>query len=203
MTCKVRRDFRIITDVISRVSLVTSNVRGSSICSPKSLYKKTSNEFLAELKAVVKTGSLKVPETRPVLPQSAATNLLWQACVNQPALTHTPRHHREEGRRRNFLSCSDHSWIKTTAIFFPLHSSLSISFSANFFLYSTKRWSYGTGIGAVKWLLWKEMETATRVQILDETDCIFHRTNTQKKRESNYSPSKNRLGSLALVRQPI
>ena len=49
MTCKVRRDFKIITDVLSCVSLVTSNIRGSSICSPKSLCKKTSNEILAEL----------------------------------------------------------------------------------------------------------------------------------------------------------
>ena len=118
MTGKVRRDFEIITDVSSRVSLVTSNFRESSICSPKSLYKKTSKEMWAELKAVVKTGALKVPEARSVLPQSAATDLLWQACVKQPALTHTLRHHREQGRR-NFSSCSDHSWIKTTAIFFP------------------------------------------------------------------------------------
>ena len=36
MTCKVRRDFKTITDVLSRVSLVTSNIWGSSICSPKS-----------------------------------------------------------------------------------------------------------------------------------------------------------------------
>ena len=61
-TSKVRRDFEIITDVISPVSLVTSNIRGSSICSSKSLYKKTSNEILAEMKAVVKRVTLKVPE---------------------------------------------------------------------------------------------------------------------------------------------
>ena len=48
MTCKVRRDFKIIPDVLSRVSLVTSNIQRSSICSPKSLYNKTSNEILAE-----------------------------------------------------------------------------------------------------------------------------------------------------------
>ena len=41
---------------------MTSNIRESSICFPKSLYKKTINEILAELKAVVKTGELKVPE---------------------------------------------------------------------------------------------------------------------------------------------
>ncbi len=55
MTCKVKRDFKIITDVLSRVSRVTSNNRGSSICSPKYLYKKTSNEILRELKAAFKT----------------------------------------------------------------------------------------------------------------------------------------------------
>ena len=143
MTFKVRRDFKIITDVISRVSLVTSNIRESSICSPKSLYKKTSNEILVELKAVVKTGALKVPEAptchTPVCYDPFAVT---SVCQTASSLTHTHRHHREEGRRRNFLSCSDHSWI--TAIFFPLPSSLSISFSADFFLYNRKRWSYGT-----------------------------------------------------------
>ena len=59
MTSKVRRDFKIITDELSRVSLLTLNIRGSSIFSPKSLYKKISNEILAELKAVVKKGVLK------------------------------------------------------------------------------------------------------------------------------------------------
>ena len=115
MTSKVRRDFKIITDVLSRVSLVTSNIRGSSICSPKSIYKKTSNEILAELKAVVKTGALKV------LRQSAITYLLWQACVKQPALTHSlssPRgREKKDATKMKFSSCSDHSWIKTTAIF--------------------------------------------------------------------------------------
>ena len=46
MTWKVRRDFKKITDLWSPVSLVTSNIRGSSICSPKSQYKKTSTEIL-------------------------------------------------------------------------------------------------------------------------------------------------------------
>ena len=53
------------------------------------------------------------------------TYLLWQAC--QTASSHT--HQREEGRRRNFSSCSDHSWIKTTAIF----SSLTFEFEYFFF----------------------------------------------------------------------
>ena len=34
---------------------------GILICSPKSLYKKTSQEIKGDLKAVVKTGALKVP----------------------------------------------------------------------------------------------------------------------------------------------
>ena len=34
------------------------------------------------------------------------------------------------------------------------------------------------------------IHTATRVQILDETDGVFHSTNTNRERyESNYSPS--------------
>ena len=81
-------------------------------------------------------------------PDLSYPSLLQLICcdkrVSNNQLTHTPCHHREEERRRNFLSCSDHSWIKMTAIFFPLPSSLSISFSVDFFLYSTKRWSYGT-----------------------------------------------------------
>ena len=90
MICKVRCDFKIINDVLSRVSLVTSNIRGSSICSPKSHYKKTSNEILAELKAVVKTGVLKVPRPRPVLPQSATTYL--------SGVCYTTKRKGEEGR---------------------------------------------------------------------------------------------------------
>ena len=88
MTCKVRRDFKIITDVISRVSLVTSNIRGSSICSPKSLYKKTSNEILAELKAVVKTGVLTVPEA-PTHPTPVCYDLSAVTGMCQTASSHT------------------------------------------------------------------------------------------------------------------
>ena len=161
MTCKVRRDLKIITDVISRVSLVTSNICESSICSSKSPYKKTSNEILAELKAVIKTGALKVPEapTRhtPVwYDRSAVTS------VCQTASSHTHCHHREEGKRRNFSSCSDHN-RKTTAIFFPLPSSLSISFSVDFFLYSTKRWSYGTFVALQKGAFWLPSTMVTNV----------------------------------------
>ena len=34
------------------------------------------------------------------------------------------------------------------------------------------------GVPVVYWLSSKEMDTATRVQILDKTDCISHSTNT-------------------------
>ena len=47
---------------------MTSNILGSSICSSKSLYKKTSQEILAELKAGFKTGASKVQETNPSYP---------------------------------------------------------------------------------------------------------------------------------------
>ena len=101
MTCKVRRDFKIITDVLSRVSLVTSNIQGSSICSSKSLYKKTSNEILAELKAVVKTGALKVLEasTRPtpVCYDLSAMTGMCQTASSHPHPVTTKRKG-EEGR---------------------------------------------------------------------------------------------------------
>ena len=148
MTCKVGHDFEIITDLSSRVSLVTSNVRGSSIRSPKSLYKKTGNEILAELKAVVKTSALRFLKspTRPV--PVCYGRSVWQACVKQPAFTHTtspPRGREEKGATKtNFSSCRDHSWIKTTAIFSTL------TFEFEYFLFcellslQPKRWSYGT-----------------------------------------------------------
>ena len=103
------------------VSLVTSNIRGSSICSPKSLYKKTSQEILGELKAAFKTGESKVLRTRPVLP-----NLLWQACVNSqlsPTPPSPPRGREKKNvTKMNFSSCNDHSpkWIiNEYYIFFP------------------------------------------------------------------------------------
>ena len=104
MTCKVRRDFKIITDVISSVSQVTSNIRGSSICSPKSLYKKTSNEILVELKAVVKTGALKVPEapTRPT-PVYYGRSALTGVCQTASSHPHHVITERKggEGRYKN------------------------------------------------------------------------------------------------------
>ena len=80
---------------------MTSNIRGSSICSPKSLYKKTSNEILAELKAVVKTGPLKVPEA-PTRPTLVCYDLSAMIGVCQTANSHphhvTTERKGEEGR---------------------------------------------------------------------------------------------------------
>ena len=53
------------------------------------------------------------------------------------------------------------------------------------------------------------MNTATRVQILDETDCISHNTNTLGKGMNPIilppamGKSQDRLGSSALVRQLV
>ena len=69
-------------------------------------------ESSGELKAVVKTGALKVLEADPSYP-----SLLRPICcdkrVKQPALTHTPSPPRERERKVatkvNFLNYSDHS----------------------------------------------------------------------------------------------
>ena len=138
---KVSRDYRVRAewpaklDVISNnhrwiitcfttVSLVTSNIRGSSICSPKSLYKKTTPEILEEVKADFKTGASKVPRPRPVLP-----SLLWpicQACVNSqlsPTPPSPPRGREKKNvTKMNLSSWNDHSpkWIINYCyIFFP------------------------------------------------------------------------------------
>ena len=105
------------------VSLVTSKIRGSSICSPKSLYKETSQEILGELKAAFKTGASKVPSPRPAL-----SSLLWpicQACINSqlsPTPPSPPRGREKNVTKMNFLSCNDHrpKWIIDDCyIFFP------------------------------------------------------------------------------------
>ena len=113
---------------------MTSNIWGSSICSPKSLYKKTSNGILAELKAVVKTSALTVSEA-PTRPTPVCYDLCAMTGVCQTASSHphsvTTERKGEEGRNKkmNFSSCRDHSWIKTTAIF----SSLTFEFGYFFF----------------------------------------------------------------------
>ena len=103
---------------------MTSNIRGSSICSPKSLYKKTSHEILGELKAAFKTGASKVPRPRPVLP--SLLRLICQACVNSqlsPTPPSPPRGTEKKNvTKMNLSSCNDHSpkWITNDCyIFFP------------------------------------------------------------------------------------
>ena len=131
------------------VSLVTSNIRGSSICSPKSLHKKTSHEVLAELKAAFKTGASKVPRSRPVLP--SLLRPICQACVNsQLSPTHavgTKRKGEEERSETNFSSCNDRSskWIiNDYYIFFPNLRIWAFLFLRTPFFKNTKRWSYVT-----------------------------------------------------------
>ena len=124
MTCKVRRNLRIITDELSRVSRQFHwwhRTFGVFDLFPKTLYKKTSQEILGELKAAFKTGESKVPRLRPVL-----TSLLWQACVNSQLSPTPPSPPRGRGKKNvtkmNFSSCNDHSpkWIINDCyIFFP------------------------------------------------------------------------------------
>ena len=97
---------------------------GSSICSPKSLYKKTSHEFMRELEAVFKTGPSKVSRPRTVLP--GLLRLICQACVNSqlsPTPLSSPRGRAKKNvTKMNFSSCNDHSpkWIINDCyIFFP------------------------------------------------------------------------------------
>ena len=74
------------------VSLVTSNILGSSICSLKSLYKKTSQEILAELKADFKTGASKGSEA----PTHATQSVMTGVC-QQLALTNTAAAYKRKG----------------------------------------------------------------------------------------------------------
>ena len=101
-----------------------------------------------ELKAVVKTGALKVLEADPLYP-----SLLQPICcdkrVSNNQFSHTPRHHQWEGIGRTrqkwtFWITAIIAELKRLLYCFPFPS--SFSFSVDFFLYSTKRWSYGTGV---------------------------------------------------------
>ena len=115
-------------------SRLTSNIRGTSICSPKSLYKKTSNEILEQSwRQLSKNGCVKGGGPDPSNP-SRLRPTCYDRRASNSQLSPWPHHHREEGRRRtqqkmNFSSCSDHSWIKTTVIF----SSLTFEFEYFFF----------------------------------------------------------------------
>ena len=86
-------------------------------------------------------------------PQPSYPSLLRPICfdrrVSNSQLSPTPCYHREEGRRRTQQKRTFRVAViiadkKRVLYFLPLPSSLSISFSVDFFLYNTKRWAYGT-----------------------------------------------------------
>ena len=119
-----QNNHRWIITCFTTVSLVTWNIRGSSICSQKSLYKKTSQEILAELKAAFKTGESKVPRPRHVLP--SLLRPICQACFNSQLASTPPspprRRKKKNVTKMNFSSCNDHNpkWIINDCyIFFP------------------------------------------------------------------------------------
>ena len=68
-----------------------------------------------------------------------------------------------------------------------LYNSSHYHNTQRWFLLAFKIYKQEKGVPVVYWLSSQEMDTATRVRTLDETDCISHRTNTNY--ESNYSPS--------------
>ena len=92
---------------------MTSNIQGSLICSPKSLYKKTSHQILGRFKAAFKTGASKVPRPWPILP--SLLQPICQACVNSQLSPSPPRGREKKNvTKMDFSNCNDHS---LTAIF--------------------------------------------------------------------------------------
>ena len=139
MTCKVRRDFEIITDELSRVSRqfhwwhwTFRNLRFV----PQNLYvRKQVRRFWKSWRQLSKMARQNVPRPRPVLP-----SLLWQAYVNSqlsPTSPSLPRGREKKNvTKMNFSSCNDHSpkWIINDCyIFFP-YLRVWVFFSADFFL---------------------------------------------------------------------
>ena len=118
--------------------------------SPKSLYKKTSQKILESWRQLSKQARQKVPWPRPVLPSPLRP--ICQASVNSqlsPTPPSPPRGREKKNvTKMNFSSCDNHSpkWIINNCyIFFPyLRVWVFFFFTADFFLYSTTRWSYVT-----------------------------------------------------------
>ena len=128
MTCKLKRDFKIITDELSRVSRQFHwwhRTFGDLRCVPQNLYiRKQVRRFLGELKVAFKTGESKVPRPLPVLLSLLRPSC--QACINSQLspTPPTPPRGREKKNvtKMNFSSCNDHSskWmINDCYIFFP------------------------------------------------------------------------------------
>ena len=128
MTCKVRRDFKIITDELSRVSRQFywwHRTFGDLRFVPQNLYiRKQVRKFWKSWRQLSKQARQKVPRSRPVLPRLLRS--ICQACVNSqlsPTPPSPPRGREKKNvTKMNFSSCNDHSpkWIKNDCyIFFP------------------------------------------------------------------------------------
>ena len=125
MTCKVRHEFKIIPDELSRVSRQFHwwyrTFRDLRFV-PQNLYiRKQVRRFWDSWRQLSKQARQKVPRPRPVLP-----SLLWQACVNSrlsPTSPSPPRGREKKNvTKMNFSSCNDHSpkgIINDCYIFFP------------------------------------------------------------------------------------
>ena len=103
------------------VSLVTSYIRGSSIFSQKSLYKKRSHGILRELKAAFKRGASKVQRPRPSFPVCYDPSVRRVSTSSSHRQPPSPPSEREKNET-NFSSCNDRNpkWIINDCyIFFP------------------------------------------------------------------------------------
>ena len=127
MTCRVRRDFKIITDELSRVSRQFHwwhRTFGDLRFVPQNLYiRKQVRRFWKSWRQLSKQARQRFQGPDPSYP--VCYDLSVRVC-QQPALTHTapPRRGREKKNvtKMNFSSCNDHSpkWIINDCyIFFP------------------------------------------------------------------------------------
>ena len=108
-----------------------------------------------------------------------------------------------------FLLVGQHWHVHVKRSIREYHSRVRPCFSSSVLhaLFVLFRWFYKVPV--VYWLSSQEMDTATRVQILDQTDCISHCVNTLGKSMNPIillpamGKQQDRLGSLALVRQLV
>ena len=153
MTFKFRRDFKIITDELSRVSRQfhwCHQTFGDLRFVTQNLYiRKQVKRFLQSLKATVKTGTSKVPRPRPVLP--SLLRPICQACVNSQLSSTPPLPPRGMEKKNvakmNFSSCHDHrpKWIINDCyIFFPYLRAWVFLFLRTPFFKTQHVWSYVT-----------------------------------------------------------
>ena len=128
MTCKVRRDFKIITDELSRVPRQFHwwhrTFRDLRFV-PQNLYiRKQVRRFWESRRQLSKQARQKVSRPRPILP--SLLRPICQACVNSqlsPTPPSPPRGREKKNvTKMNFSSCNDHSpkWIINDCYIFPL-----------------------------------------------------------------------------------